>query len=387
MYATCYGIRACLRVVILLLFAFASHAFAAGTGRRAADEVYGGIALTTDGIEAIALRVSGNEEDAGVKLIFSDNIPLPLRRSGAGKFAPQISATVSQEVLKVLTRFRQEFRVPAEHTYLIGDSRLKADYPEDLVSTIRGKTGLTLNFLDATTEIQLRIAGTIPRIVKSGTARIDNRNSSVLIDLGNTGTLCGYEFLKHPPAEPSTFDFASMSMPWGPVSYASEAGQSIKENSDNAVFLQYLRDKGAPLLRAALQRETETRPGLIYRSRVFLSGPFIEAVATLSNPEDRQSFVPLTYDEIALFAEKAARSPQLLTNPNLSTIKDPKLRKEIEEDVEVIRNSFTPRQLIAGAELLKIMADELKWREKKLWFARIGKLGCLLSYVRLQAGR
>jgi hypothetical protein len=48
---------------------------------------------------------------------------------------------------------------------------------------------------------------------------------------------------------------------------------------------------------------------------------------------------------------------------------------------------LTPRQLIAGAELLRAMADELKWQDKKLWFARLGYLGCLLSYVRLQIGK
>jgi hypothetical protein len=44
-------------------------------------------------------------------------------------------------------------------------------------------------------------------------------------------------------------------------------------------------------------------------------------------------------------------------------------------------------ELYAGAELLRVMAEALKWQDKKLWFARLGHLGCLLSYVRLQIGK
>jgi hypothetical protein len=48
--------------------------------------------------------------------------------------------------------------------------------------------------------------------------------------------------------------------------------------------------------------------------------------------------------------------------------------------------SFTPQQLIAGAEMLKAVAEELKWQEKKIVFARFGHFGGILSYIRLQVG-
>jgi hypothetical protein len=50
-----------------------------------------------------------------------------------------------------------------------------------------------------------------------------------------------------------------------------------------------------------------------------------------------------------------------------------------------VKSAFTPQQLAAGAETLRAVASELEWQGKQIWFARLGYLGCLLSYVRLQA--
>jgi hypothetical protein len=110
-------------------------------------------------------------------------------------------------------------------------------------------------------------------------------------------------------------------------------------------------------------------------------------MATLLYPEDRQAFIPLTFENIVQFADKAARTPRELTNPNVAFIRDRKTRQDIEQELEAIRNTFTPRQLIAGAELLKAAAEELRWQDKKLWFARLGHFGCILSYIRLQTGK
>ena len=172
--------------VSLLLTALSVNALGQAAS-NAPDEVYGGIEITPEGVRAIALRVSQNEEDAGFKLVYSDFIRLALWRTSNGAFAPQASTEASQAVLTLLTRLRQQYRAPLERIYFIGSSRLGADHPADLVNAIRRTSGLTLTFLDAAAEVQLSIAGTIPRIGKAGATAIDNRNTSVLIDIGSVG--------------------------------------------------------------------------------------------------------------------------------------------------------------------------------------------------------
>jgi len=108
---------------------------------------------------------------------------------------------------------------------------------------------------------------------------------------------------------------------------------------------------------------------------------------TMLYPKDRRPFVPITYGAITQFAETIARSPKELVFQDLSFIRDRRLRKNVEQEFESIRSTYTPQQLIAGAEILNAAAQELKWQEKKIMFARLGHLGCILSYVRLQTGK
>ncbi|HKQ74983.1 MAG TPA: hypothetical protein VJ810_14910 [Blastocatellia bacterium] len=354
---------------------------------NAPDEIYGGIEICPEAVKAIALRVSQNPDESGFKLVYSDIIRLALWRTSGGAFAPQASAEAAQAVMTLLTRLRQQHQVPLERIYFIGSSRLAADHPADLINAIRKTAGLTLTFLDAPSEVQLSIAGTIPRIGKSGATAIDNRNTSVLIDIGSIGAQGGYELLKYSQSNSPVFDFVAMSLPQGAVSYANEISRTVGENSDLSTFSRQVRASGAISFRQALRREMESKPGMMHRKRVFLTGGIVWAMATLINPEDRQIFTPLTYEDIVQFADKAARSPKELINPNVSFIRDRKTRQEIEQEMDAIRNTFTPRQLIAGAELLKAAAEELKWQDKKIWFARLGHFGCILSYIRLQTGK
>ncbi|HEU0177836.1 MAG TPA: hypothetical protein VFV58_26535 [Blastocatellia bacterium] len=320
-------------------------------------EIYAGIELTTEGIRAIALRVSRSEEESGLKLIYSENIRLALGRADDGQFAPQAAKEAAQTVLKLLTRLRQQSQAQPERVFLIGSSGLGADRPEGLVKAISEATGKSLTFLDVETEIQLSVVGTISRLWKVGDTQIDNRNSSALIEINGDRTLGGYQLLKYPSNAPPRYDFVTMSVHHG----------------------------AADAFRQALRGERESKPGLINRRRVYLTGSVPWAMATLLYPEDQQPFVQLTSEEIERFVERAARAPRELLNPNLSSIRDKDLRQKAETELQAVKSAFTPQQLAAGAEMLRTVASEFEWRGKQIWFARFGYLGCLLSYVRLQA--
>jgi hypothetical protein len=322
-------------------------------------EVYAGIELTTEWARAIALRVSRNEDESGLKLIYSENIRLALARDGDGHITLQSAKEAAQTVLKLLTRLRQQSQAPPDHVFLIGGSVLGAERPDALVKTISEATGKSLTFLDSDTEIQLSVAGAIPRLWKVGDAQIDNRNSSVLIEINGDRTLGGYQLLKYPPNAAPRYDFVTMSVP-------------------NGFF-------GDESFRQALRRERESKPGLVNRKRVYLTGSVPWAITTLIYPEDQQPFVPLTSDVIDWFAGKVARAPREVLNPNLSFIRDRDLRQKAESELQIVKSAFPPQQLAAGVENLRAVASEFEWQGKQIWFARFGHLGRLLSYVRLQA--
>jgi hypothetical protein len=281
--------------------------------------------------------------------------------------------------------------VPLDRIYLVGSSGLKADRPRDLENVIRNTTGLDLQFLEPSDEVQLSIAGTIPRTTKVGARLIDNRNTSMLFHIGGASTQGGYEMLKYAPSDSPAFDFIAMSIPYGAISYANEIGQIVDRNNSLAgptaklyAFSREVKASSAISFRQALRKEMESKPGLMHRKRVFLTGNLIWAMTTLLYPEDREPFVTLTYDSIIQFADRMGRSPKEMVNQNLSFIRDRRVRQDVEQELEEIKATFTPQQLIAGAEMLKAAAEELRWQEKTIVFARNGQLGCILSYIRLQ---
>jgi hypothetical protein len=351
-------------------------------------ELYGGIELGNEGVKVIALEVSQtqSEEDPGVRGIYSEMIRLRLGRTNDGEFPPQASADAAQAVSTALSRLREQYKVPLDRIYFICGSGLGSDYPKDLESVIRSTTGLRLKFLDSVTEVQLSVAGTIPRTGKIAGASIDNRNTSALIHIGNASTQAGYEMLKYSASESElpSFDFVAMNIPQGVVSYANEVSRAVGRNSSLYTFTRQVKTSGALSFRQALRKELESKPGLMHRKRVFLTGNLVWAVATMLYPQDRQPLVPITFEDILKFAERMARDPKELAYQRLSFIRDRRLRQEVQQEFEAIRATFTPQELIAGAEMLKAAAEELKWQDKKILFARLGHLGCILSYTRLQ---
>jgi hypothetical protein len=352
-------------------------------------ELYGGIELSNEGVKVIALQVSQTQtdEEPGLRGIYSEMIRLRLGRTSDGEFPLQASADAAQAVSTALTRLRQQYKVPLDRIYFIGASGLGADHPDDLESVIRNATGLTLKFLDAVTEVQLSIAGTISRTAKVDGASIDNRNTSMMLHIGNANTQIGCEILKYSASDSPTFDFVAMNLPQGVVSYANEISKATGRSSTLFTFTRQVKTSGAQAFRQALRREMENKPTLMHRKRVFLTGNLVWAVATLLYPEDRQPMVSLTFNDIMQFSEKMARDPRELALRRLNFIRDKRLRTEVEQEFEAVRATFKPEELIAGAEMLKAAAEELKWQDKKIIFARRGHLGCILSYTRLFTGK
>lgn len=352
-------------------------------------ELYGGIELSHEGVKVMVLQSyqPQSDEDPGIRGVFSEMIRLRLGRTSDGEFPLQASADAAEAVSKALTRLREQYKVPLDRIYFIGASALGADHPDDLESVVRNTTGLTLKFLGAVEEVQLSIAGTIPKTGKVAGAAIDNRNTSMMLHIGNVNTQVGCEMLKYSASDSPSFDFVAMNIPQGVVSYANEISKAIGRSSSLYTFTRQVKTSGALAFRQALRREMENKPTLMHRKRVFLTGNLVWAVATMLYPEDRQPMVPLTFEDIIQFAERIARDPGELAFRKLTFIRDRRVRQEVEQEFKAVRATFKPEELIAGAEMLKAAAEELKWQDKKIIFARRGHLGCILSYTRLFTGK
>ncbi len=377
-------------ISLLTLTATFCFAALAQAGNDAAD-LYGGIEIGSKGVKATAIRVKENDDGHSVKLIYAEVINTTIMQLKDNKFAPDVIRDTAVATARLLAKMRDELKVPDTRIGIVGSSGLKADNPQDLVKAIQERTGKKMSFLDVETEVQLSVVGTIPQRFRArdGSWK-DNRGISVLMDIGSGNTKGGYQVIRQLPTGTPDYDYVTVGIPKGTVTFTNEVSLAVGESGDQMDFARKAKQLAPASIRTGLRKEMERKPGLVNRPRVYMSGGIVWAMATLLHPEDRRALVPITADDIDVFYRKVTGDPDTLQkflNPNLTKrISNSQTRAEAEKEIETVRNTFSPRNLIAGAEILKAVSSEFQLQEKRIRFARYSYLSWILSYTRLQVG-
>jgi hypothetical protein len=313
-------------------------------------ELYGGIEIALRAVRTIALRVSTGPDGENISIRGSDQIipstPFPKDE----KLSPEYIRDLAQSVQKLSEKLQRDFRIPPDQIYLIGLSELSWQVRDELAREVREKIGKEITFLDAKGETELNIAGNIPRRYPLDGKWYDNRNISLLLDVGATTVKGGYQQLRLTARGRAEYDYVTWDVP----------------------------------IKGQLRAEASQNPGLMMRKKVYLAGNIVWALAILLRPDDQQPYVPLTIADINNFHYRAMTDPEALLNPDLSKIRDQNTRNEARKGREAVKAIYTPRTLAAGAEDLKAVATELNLADKRLIFARNCNLARLLSFVRLQ---
>lgn len=370
----------------LMILASNTYGQVAIAGKTDQGRLHGGIEIDFGGVKAAVVRVSDAEQGSGAEVVYTEVLNTTLARTPNGRFAPEAVKATGQAVRTLYTRMQQQYQVPSRQVYIVGSSDLDAENLEDLADEVRDITGEAITFLSLESDVRLSIIGTIPRRYREGAIWFDNRSQSVLIDIGGGKTKGGYQQIREPLTGAPYYDFASVGIPKGTTTFTDEINQAAGKDADIKTFALSARTLSEGSVRTALRNELGMRPGLAHRKKVYLSGSIVQAMITLLRPEDRQSFIPITVNDINAFHQRAVYAPQALLNPDLSRIRDDGIRKEVERELDAVRSIFTPKSLIAGAEILKAVTSEYNFQEegKKILFARFSQLSLILSYVRLQ---
>ncbi len=362
---------------VLLLSAFASTAEAIGKNNK----LHGGIEIGARGVKATAINFTRKGSGYDVKILYTETINTSIMKTKDNRFTPEGLKEAADAVKTMFDKLQQEHQVPVEQIYIVGSSGLRADNKPALVSEIQKATGKAMSFLTVELEVKLSIAGTIPRKRDDETRPINEREASMLLDIGSGNTKGGYQL----PASGQADEFVTMGIPFGTVSFTNEAGKLRKTEADLGGFALDALLLSPKLLNESLKKEIAAKPGLLARNKVYLSGGIVWAMATLIRPDNRRAFVSLTNDDIALFHYRARNDVNALLNPDLSFIADELKRNEVKKEIESVKAVFSPKNIIAGAEILNAAAAEFKLQGKEIWFARYANLSWILSYVRGQA--
>ncbi len=374
-------------IVVFLTLLAAPRVFGQ-TGKPSAieqPEVHGGIEIGSKGVKGIAIRVSSAEEGYEIKILYAEVINTTLMQTKDNRFTPEAIRDTAAAAQRLFRRMQQEYSIPPEDIHLVVSSGAAAENPQELIAELLKRVGQAPAFLDVDSEVQLTIAGAIPKRYRANGRWFDNRSLSVLIDIGSGNTKGGYQQARQVAFGKAENDYVTWGIPKGTVTYTNEIFKATGEATDYTTFAKRAQALSNDVLRIPLRNEAARHPGLINRKKVYLSGGIIWAVATLLHPEDKRSFTPLTIEDFNNFYNRAITNPEALLNPDLSRIANPALRQDAEREVESVRNTFTPKNLIAGAEILRAVSTEMSLTGKRLLFARFGHLAWILSYVRLQA--
>jgi len=376
-------------LLICLLF-LSSYVYGHHKSTKVDQKIHGGIEVSSEGVKAAVIRISDAEQGSGLEVVFTELSPIALVQMVNGTFKPEIVKAVGEAITEFFIRMQQQFKVPEEQIYIFGSSDLKAENLGDLVDTVRNTTGKTITFLNLESDVQLSTVGTIPRRYREGTTWFDNRSLSVLIDIGSDTTTGGYQQLRQPIAGNPYYDYVALRMVRGTVNFANEVKRMRDLRKSNITLKEFAiaaRKLSEETIRKELKKEGERKPGLVNRKKIYLSGGIVWALATLLYPQDRRSFVPITVDDLNIFYRRAINDPGVLLDPDLSQISDAEQLRQIQSEIKNVRKTFKPTTLIAGAELLRALAIEFNFQgeDKKIFFARHGNLGLILSYLRMQA--
>jgi exopolyphosphatase/pppGpp-phosphohydrolase len=333
--------------------------------------VHGGIEIGAKGVKTIALDVTGDADNFDIKVLMTgtENTTLTAGLAEAGRFSPEALQATAEAVAKFANTLQQEHKVPTERIYVVGSSGLfsaiadKKDAiksnQDALSEAVQKASGLKMTFIDVTRESELSIDGIVPKKYSA---------VSILLDIGGGNTKGGF---RDGDKGPVTFG-----IPYGSVSFSDAARKRPGEASYAEKASALRQEVVAPALRKAI----EEKPALSKRERVYLSGGAIWAMTTFVHPGGQEPHVSVTPEDIATYREMLAKANGDYPSPALSSLGD-KERAAAEKEIERVKKTFTVEQLLAGAEILKALADEFHFKDRKVYFARNGYIGWILAYV------
>jgi hypothetical protein len=124
-------------------------------------------------------------------------------------------------------------------------------------------------------------------------------------------------------------------------------------------------------------------PGLKTLKHVYLNGGVVWVAANVMQPANRGAKVPLTVQDLRDFAKRIGDNPRFLKDFAPPADMPASDREALEVELLDMRKKMAPEYLIAGAQILLALADELELDDKgkELVFYRHSDFAWTLAYV------
>jgi hypothetical protein len=323
--------------------------------------IYAGIEIGGRGVKATVVEA---RPDGVYKRLFSktQNTTLSVLKDGAfDKNAIDDTVSAISGFIKTIS---EKYKLPASRIVVVGSSGVpKASNRDAFVAAVKKATGKDLRFIDDLTEVELTIAGIVPK---------EERERSIALDIGGGNTKGGYK----PAGAPLVY----VAIPLGTVTFTQRITREAK--AQGIPFADAAARLREDELIAPLSKGAKAMPELAKRKRVYLSGGSIWAMVSLIHPEalDRV-YVTFTAADVAAFRELVRKKPGTFPEPDMSRITAQELKQRALKEVKTVQRVYSPDNLLAGAEILSALVKAFDLEGRTLIFPRNGAVGWLTAYI------
>jgi exopolyphosphatase/pppGpp-phosphohydrolase len=343
---------------------------------------YGGIEIGSTGVKSLVVEFipsDANGYDFKEPVVDTQNTQLSEVIGDPPQFDPDRLEATRNALKTFLTTMRDKNGVAPDRIFVVASSGVFARFGANqdardkaratLTKTVKDATGLTPAFLDSAEEGTLAVRAIIPH---------PEMSQSLLFDVGGGNTNGGY------------FDdkevFHSLALKYGTRSFHALVKDEEKRSATS--FAEAAKKLRETVLTQELHEIGAREPAAARRPRVHLIGGIVWAMTTYRHPAEQTdpqaTRVRLAPEDFDRFVEMVgAGTPEALRDQLAVGTNKEAIRKE----VEAVQKVFNPEQLLAGAQLLKALAEEYRLRDKdkQLVFFRNGQVAWMMGYLEKQA--
>ncbi len=332
-----------------------------GPARAQDSRLHAGIEVGGSGVKATVVE---SKPGGLYERLFSKTYRTKLTVLDRGAFRPEAIAETARLIAELRDTIRKAYRLPDERIVIVGSSGVpRASNRDVLVAAVKKAVGKEMRFIDDKTEVELTIAGVVPR---------GDRARSWSLDIGSGNTKGGYK----PEGKP----LVHVSVPLGVVTFTQKAQQEAKARG--ASFTETAARLRHGALVAPLKAGTREMPELALRKRVYLSGGAVWALVSILKPRQvGQAYVTFTAADVAAFRALVVKAEGKAPVVDLSTIANRDLRERAAREVRTVNKVYSPENLLAAAEILTALVEAFDLKERTLIFPRNAAVGWLAAYV------
>ena len=348
---------------------------ASGLAKKSGN-LYGAIEVGSSGIKGQVIQELATANEEGFKLISRDD---KIAERNANAVDPKAQTEAVTAVNAMYREMQEKFSIPCEQIVIYGSSGLaqKAPHKDALAKAIEQETGKSVEFITPEAEARYIFDGVVPAW---------RRDSVFQLDIGSGNTKGAY--LQAVQAK----EYQTFIVPLGTKTFTKEIASNQGQND----FTKAAETTKGTVLVPQIRDMVQRKPGMQTIPRVYLSGGIVWALSTLIHPctkeqsiqtkEERVSrFSRIYAEDINTFYNNVTRDRKRLFQPDLSAC-SAEQKQQAEKDIAKIQKDvFSSDNLIAGAEILRALSQELKFAEKeRMFFAKYAIDALPIGYLMQQ---